>query len=67
MNIIKRYIKINLGQFSFSVLFAIFGVLASLTSYIFLARIITELIGNNLDWHFYLKELLIIIGLFLTK
>ncbi|WP_329887445.1 ABC transporter ATP-binding protein [Pseudoramibacter faecis] len=67
MNIIKRYIKINLCQFSFSVLFAIFGVLASLTAYIFLARIITELISNNSDWSLYSKQLLIIIGLFLVK
>ena len=67
MSIIKKYIRINLSQFSFSILFAILGVLASLTAYIFLARIITELISNNSDWGFYLKELLIIIVLFLIK
>ena len=67
MSIIKKYIKINLSQFSFSILFAILGVLASLISYIFLARIIAELISNNSDWSFYLKQLLIIVGLFLIK
>lgn len=67
MSIIKKYIKIKLSQFSFSILFAILGVLASLISYIFLAEIITELIKNNSDWSFYSKKLLIIIGLFLTK
>ena len=67
MNLIKKYVRINLFQFSFSILFAILGVLASLISYIFLARIITELISNNSDWDFYLKQLLIIVGLFLIK
>ena len=67
MSIIKKYIRINLCQFSFSVLFALSGVLASLISYIFLARIITGLINNNSDWSFYSKKLLIIIGLFLMK
>lgn len=67
MSIIKKYVRINLSQFSFSILFAILGVLASLISYIFLARIIAELISNNSDWSFYLKQLLIIVGLFLIK
>ena len=49
MSIIKKYVRINLSQFSFSILFAILGVLASLISYIFLARIIAELISNNSD------------------
>lgn len=64
MNIIKKHIRINLSQFSFSALFAIFGVLSSLTAYIFLANIITELISGNSNWRFYTNKLLIIIGLF---
>lgn len=67
MNIIKKYIKINLSQFSFSILFAVLGVLANLIAYIFLASIITELISDNSNWSFYLNKLFIIIGLFLIK
>lgn len=67
MNIIRKCIKNRYIQFSFSVLFAILGVLAGLISYMILASLIAELINGNSNWELYLNKLLTIAGMFLIK
>ncbi len=67
MNIIRQYIKKRKIQFSCSILFAIFGVVAGLISYMILASLIAELINGNSNWELYSNKLLIITGLFLIK
>lgn len=39
-----------------SVIFAIFGVACSIVPYVIMGDMVTELIGGNRDWQFYLKD-----------
>ncbi len=50
-----------------SVIFAVLGVICSVLPYIILADMITELIGKNMDWGFYLQRGIFIILLWLLR
>lgn len=67
MELIKKYINKNKGIYEQSVLYAILGVIMGLMTYVFLAKIIVELIAGNNDICFYGKTCLYILGSFALK
>lgn len=67
MDLIKKYIKKRKGSYLLSVILAIIGVVAGLFSYVYMARIIVNLIGGTGDINLYKSLCLIILVLFLIK
>ncbi|MBR6329490.1 MAG: ABC transporter ATP-binding protein [Lachnospiraceae bacterium] len=51
------------AYFGGSVILAIIGVAASFVPYLIIARIVTQLLGGNREWDYYLKQVLLM-GLF---
>lgn len=67
MELIKRYIKKRQVQYIISVVLAVVGVVASLFSYMYMAKIIVRLIGSNGTKEYYLSSCLMILLMFLIK
>lgn len=67
MNLVKQYVKKRQGQYIWSILLAIVGVVASLFSYVYMAKTIVALINGNADTHFYLSTCLMILLMFVVK
>lgn len=67
MGLIKQYVKKRKGSYFASILLAIIGVVASLCSYIYMAKIIVSLIGGNGTTKYYLNTCLMILLMFVIK
>lgn len=67
MNLVTQYVKKRKGQYSLSVFLAIIGVVASLFSYIYMARTIVGLINGNVEASYYLNACFMILLMFLIK
>lgn len=67
MDLIKQYVKKRGRQYIASIVLAIIGMVASLVSYIYMAKIIVNLIEENKDINTYLFACLMILLMLLIK
>ena len=56
MNLVKEYVNKRKGSYFISVLLAIVGVVAGLFSYIYMAKIIVNLINGANDMSLYTQQ-----------
>ncbi|RVU54438.1 ABC transporter ATP-binding protein [Anaerosphaera multitolerans] len=67
MDLVKQYVKKRNSQFFASIVLAIVGVVANLFSYVYMAKIIVNLINKNASLEFYFSVCLIILLMFVAK
>ncbi|MGI6462156.1 MAG: ABC transporter ATP-binding protein [Candidatus Scatomorpha sp.] len=67
MELIKQYVKKRVGQYIASIVLAVVGVIANLFSYVYMAKIIIELVDGNKNINFYLSICMVILLMFLIK
>ena len=67
MDLIKQYVKKRKGSYFMSILLAIIGVVAGLFSYIYMAKIIVNLINGVSDMNLYTPLCISILITFVIK